>query len=98
MRKKGINKAFTGESADMNSKENLYKAQAAVKLRIAEYIEKDFESLIADIETLDPKEKVKVKLELAKLVVPKSQPDDDSGNAGYSESEFIKKLFGKAGI
>jgi len=82
-------------NSNSTEKENLYKAQAAVKLRIAEYIEKDFDALISDIETLEPKEKVKVKLELAKLVMPKSQAEDEPKKEDYPQTEFIKRLFGK---
>ena len=69
------------------------KIQSSVKCRIVEFINNDFDNLIDEIKGLENKEKVKAKIELVKLVVPRplNESEEDSNK---TQSELMKRLFG----
>jgi hypothetical protein len=70
------------------------KVSRTLKEQIASYSENDFPKLIEQIDTLDPKDMVKAKLELLKLVVarPLSDEEKDGVNKLYGG---LAHLFGK---
>jgi len=57
-----------------------------LKGRIAEFMESDWENLERQIDELEPKDKVKAKIELLKLVVPRPISDE--------EKDGMTKLYG----
>ncbi len=73
-------------------KGSLNKVQATVKSRIVGYIEDDFDNFLKEVKKLKTKDRVKAKLELIKLVVPRPLNEEEK-DAYAIQSELVKKLF-----
>lgn len=67
------------------------KVQLATKERIAKYVEDNFNKFIKDINALGPKDKVRVQIELIKLVVPRPLADEEK-NALNTKSSLFQRL------
>lgn len=87
-------KSALSESAGATAENGRNKMQSVIERKIAEYITGNFDSFIADIEELDVKERVKVKADLIKLVVPRAA-NDDSPETPFTQSPLISKLFAR---
>lgn len=70
------------------------KVQLITKQKIVKYIEENFDSFIEDINTLEPKDKVKVQIDLIKLVVPRPLADEEK-DALSTQSTLFQRLTGK---
>ena len=71
------------------------KQENTLKKKIEHFIEDDFDTLIDEIQSLDVKERVKIKLDLLKLVAPKPTESSDNLNDNALNSRLMQKLFGK---
>lgn len=67
------------------------KVQLATKERIAEYVEEDFDNFVKEIKKLPVKDRVKAKIELIKLVVPRPLADEEK-EAFNTQSVLFKRL------
>jgi hypothetical protein len=70
------------------------KISVATKERIREFVEDDFDNYIEELKELDVRDRVKIKTELIKLVVPRPLNEQEQ-ESGRVQSEFMKRLFGK---
>lgn len=72
------------------------KVQNIVKKKIEEYFDGDnFDVLITEINALDGKEKVKAKLELLKLVVPRPRDAEETEDILKIQTSFFDKYFNR---
>ena len=69
------------------------KVQSPVRKRIEEFVQGDFDTLLKEIKALEPKDKVKAKLDLLKLIVPRPLNEEES-DAAKTQSEIMRKFFG----
>lgn len=67
------------------------KVQLATKERIAEYVEGDFDNFVKEIKKLPIKDRVRAKIELIKLVVPRPLADEEK-EAISTQSVLFKRL------
>lgn len=67
------------------------KVKLATKERIAKYVEDDFDNFVKEIKKLPLKEKVKAKIELIKLVVPRPLADEEK-EAFNTQSILFNRL------
>lgn len=67
------------------------KVQLATKERIAEYVEEDFDNFVKEIKKLPLTSRVKAKIELIKLVVPRPLADGEK-EAFSTQSVLFKRL------
>lgn len=67
------------------------KVQLATKERIAEYVEEDFDNFVKEIKKLPISARVKAKIELIKLVVPRPLADEEK-EAFNTQSVLFKRL------
>lgn len=66
------------------------RVQLATKERIAKFVEEDFDNFIKELRKLDNKNKVKAKLELIKLVVPRPLTDEETDALNTQSSLFAR--------
>lgn len=71
------------------------KIKNPVREKVKDFVEENFDTLISEIEELDLRERVRAKLELIKLVVPKPVNEEETAPGRSYESELIKRLFNK---
>lgn len=64
-----------------------------VRKKIEKFVDEDFETLIEEIEGLDLKERIKMKLELIKLVVPRPRDPDENEDNKNLRHAFYEKFF-----
>ena len=55
------------------------KATSSIKERIKEYIDSDFDTILNDINQLDPQERIKTFLKLLEFVLPKEKQSQEEG-------------------
>ena len=67
------------------------KVQLATKERVAQFVEKDFDTFIKELQKLKVKDRVKAKIELIKLIVPRPLTDEES-DAMNTQSRLFNKL------
>ena len=67
------------------------KVQLATKERIAQYVEEDFDNFVKEVNKLAIKDRVKAKIELIKLVVPRPLADEEK-DAFNTQSILFKRL------
>lgn len=71
------------------------KVSAAVKARIAEYVNNDFDTYIKEIEEIeDVKDRVRAKTELIKLVVPRPVSEEETAASKDFYTEAMRRMFG----
>jgi DNA-binding protein Fis len=71
------------------------KVPATVKKRIIEYIERDFDQYLSDLNSLDVRDRVKAFTELVKLVVPRPVSEEELDAIRGSQSAVVLRLFPK---
>jgi len=68
----------------------------SIKERIYKYLEGDFESFITDIQSLEPRDRVRAVTELIKLVVPRPVSTEELDAIRGSQSALVSRLFMKS--
>ena len=71
------------------------KATANFREWISTLIENNKEQLEEDFKTLEPKERLALVDKLLQYVIPKKREDEGEQEANRTQSEFMKRLFGK---
>jgi hypothetical protein len=72
------------------------KIPVPLKNRIVDFVNDDFDILIEEIKKMEVKDRVKSKIELVKLVVPRPLNEEEL-DANKTQSEFMRRLFGISG-
>jgi len=68
------------------------KIQTTVKKQIVEFVVNDFDALLSDIQGLNTRDRVRAKIELIKLVVPRPLNDSEEDEV-KTRSKIMKRLF-----
>ena len=71
------------------------KIQLPLRKRIVEFLDRDFDGFIKELSKLDDKNKVKAKIEMMKLVIPRPVSQEELDAIYASGSPLLSRLFGK---
>jgi hypothetical protein len=69
------------------------RVSKTVKNRIVEYVEKDFDRYISDLNSLEAKDRVKAVTELIKLIVPRPVGEEELEAIRGSRSAVLERMF-----
>lgn len=70
------------------------KIQTSLKKRIVEFLEEDFDGFVKEVKSLDKKNRVKAKIEMMKLVIPRPVSQEELDAISRSGSPLLSRLFG----
>ncbi len=90
--KSGLGKGYTNNpyGRPVGSKN---RVSSELRQRIAEYLETDFDNFIEELKRLDFKDRVRVKLTLIKMVVPRPVAEKESDEP-YQPYRGLERFFG----